>query len=145
VDINATIRDVLQLAQSSLQFEDIDIHDNTADSWYENVDEEQIKQVVWNLLVNAASFTPAGARVECGSSKQSRTFWIDDCGPGVDPLLGDTIFEPFTTSRADGTGLGLAIAYALAQTNGAVLEYTDAPAGGARFKLSFRERNPEDS
>jgi two-component system sensor histidine kinase PilS (NtrC family) len=145
VDINATIRDVLQLAQSSVQFEDIDIHDNTADSWHENVDEEQIKQVVWNLLVNAASFTPAGARVECGSSKQSRTFWIDDCGPGVDPLLGDTIFEPFTTSRADGTGLGLAIAYALAQTNGAVLEYTDAPAGGARFKVSFRDRNPEDS
>jgi len=58
--------------------------------------------------------------------------------------MGDTIFEPFTTSRADGTGLGLAIAHAFARANGARIEYAAAPGGGARFKIVFKNQNSED-
>ena len=145
VDINSIINDVLHLAQGSRQFANIRIHANCLEVWYENVDEEQVKQVVWNLLVNAASFCPAGGVVHCESCKETRSFWVDDSGPGVDPELGDTIFEPFTTSRADGTGLGLAIAYAFVRANGASIEYTVAPSGGARFKVTFKNQNAEDS
>ncbi|MCA1797212.1 MAG: PAS domain S-box protein [Geobacteraceae bacterium] len=143
VDINSILSDVLHLAQGSRQFKEIQINASCPDVWYENVDEEQIKQVVWNLLGNAASFCPPGGRVHCASCKRTRSFWIDDSGPGVDPKMGDTIFEPFTTSRADGTGLGLAIAHAFARANGAGIEYAAAPDGGARFKVTFKNQNSD--
>jgi len=145
VDINSILKDVLHLAQGSRQFADIQIHSSCNDVWHENVDEEQIKQVVWNLLGNAASFCPAGGKIHCASCNQSRSFWVDDSGPGVDPELGDSIFEPFTTSRADGTGLGLAIAHAFVRANGASIEYAAAPGGGARFKVTFKNQNSEDN
>lgn len=145
VDINSILKDVIHLAHGSKQFQDIQVKSSCTDVWHENVDEEQIKQVVWNLLGNAASFCSPGGMVNCASSSQSRSFWIDDSGPGVDPELGDTIFEPFTTSRADGTGLGLAIAHAFVQANGAVIEYAASPSGGARFKVTFKNHNSEDS
>lgn len=144
VDINSILSDVLHLAQGSRQFEKIEIHSSCPGVWYENVDEEQIKQVVWNLLGNAANFCPPGGRVHCASCKHTHSFCIDDSGPGVDPKMGDTIFEPFTTSRADGTGLGLAIAHAFARANGARIEYAAAPGGGARFKIVFKNQNSED-
>jgi len=145
VNINSIITDVLHLAQGSKHFSDIQIHHHLTDLWYEYVDGEQIKQVVWNLLWNAANFCPPGGEVYVGSCRKTRAFWIDDSGPGVDLSLGNTIFDPFITSRADGTGLGLAIAHAFVHANGAGIEYTTAPAGGARFKVFFKGQNFEDS
>ena len=34
---------------------------------------------------------------------------VGDTGPGIDPAVRPSLFEPFATGRADGTGLGLAI------------------------------------
>ncbi len=136
-DINATLSDIEHLLHGSEQFNHIDIRFRYSESWYECVDEEQVKQVIWNLLVNAANFSVTPGVIECESSSAERSFWVDDNGPGVDQQMKDAIFEPFRTTRATGTGLGLSIAHALAKANGAVLEYTNAPLGGARFKVTF--------
>ncbi len=137
VDINAVFNDIEHLMRGSEQFSNIDIRFRYSDSWYECVDEEQIKQVVWNLLLNASSFCAASGIIECEVNRVERSFWIDDNGPGVDVQMKDAIFEPFWTTRASGTGLGLSIAHALAKANGAVLECANAPLGGARFKITF--------
>jgi len=136
-DINVTLNDIENLMRGSEQFNNLDIRFRYSGNWYEYIDEEQIKQVVWNLLVNASNFCVAPGIIECGSSSTERSFWIDDNGPGVDKQMQDAIFEPFKTTRAAGTGLGLSIAHALAKTNGAILEYASAPLGGARFKVTF--------
>lgn len=144
VDINSILLDVLHLAQSSKEFGDLKVEYDLTEEWYERVDADQIRQVVWNLLLNAACFCPPGGIIQCGSKTKARSFWVQDSGPGVDPKLGDTIFEPFITSRADGTGLGLAIAHALAHTNGAVLDYENSPDGGAKFEVIFKDQDSED-
>lgn len=136
-DINAVLSDIEHLLRGSEQFSSIDIRFRCSDNWYEDVDEGQIKQVVWNLLVNAANFCAVPGIIECESNRAERSFWVDDNGPGVDKQLKDVIFEPFRTTRATGTGLGLSIAHALTKANGAVLEYANAPLGGARFKVTF--------
>ncbi|MDD2558606.1 MAG: histidine kinase dimerization/phospho-acceptor domain-containing protein [Desulfuromonadaceae bacterium] len=136
-DIHAVLDDIEHLMRGSEQFNSIDIRFRHSDNWYEYVDEEQIRQVIWNLLVNASNFCATPGIIECGSSRTKRTFWIDDNGPGIDKQMKDAIFEPFRTTRATGTGLGLSIAHALAKANGAALEYAHAPLGGARFKITF--------
>ena len=137
VKINSILAELIQLAKQSETFASIQIDIDLPENWYEDVDEEQIRQLGWNLLTNAANFSPPDGHILCGADKQTRSFWIEDNGPGIDPMLGDTIFEPFTTSRAEGTGLGLSIAHALSTANGAILEYESSSLGGARFSVTF--------
>lgn len=47
---------------------------------------------------------------------------IADNGPGIDPELGDAIFEPFVTSKRDGQGLGLALVARLARDMGGAVQ-----------------------
>jgi signal transduction histidine kinase len=62
---------------------------------------------------------------------------IDDNGPGIAPEVADKIFEPFVTTKdiGEGTGLGLSIAYGVIRSHAGELEATDAPEGGATFRV----------
>ena len=68
-----------------------------------------------NLLLNALQHTPAGGRVRLGAARDTvdgtlrLRLRVSDTGPGVDPAIRPSLFEPFVTGRPDGTGLGLAI------------------------------------
>ncbi|MSR14016.1 MAG: PAS domain-containing protein [Gammaproteobacteria bacterium] len=53
---------------------------------------------------------------------------IEDDGPGIDPALGDSIFFPMVSGRADGSGLGLPIAQSLVQRHGGLIEFSTGPA-----------------
>ena len=59
---------------------------------------------------------------------------VRDAGPGVDPALRDTLFEPFVTGRPDGTGLGLAIAREMVEAMGGRLDL-ETSATGAHFRI----------
>lgn len=48
---------------------------------------------------------------------------VSDNGPGIEPDLGDAIFEPFVTSKRDGQGLGLALVARLARDMGGAVQY----------------------
>ena len=48
---------------------------------------------------------------------------VSDNGPGIDPELGDAIFEPFVTSKRDGQGLGLALCARLARDMGGAVQH----------------------
>jgi signal transduction histidine kinase len=98
-------------------------------------DEGLIRQMLLGLLDNAIRHTPAGGRVTLSAEVAGGMLrlGVADTGPGVDPALRATLFEPFVTGRADGTGLGLAIARELAEAMGGTLRLEDGP--GAVFVL----------
>jgi signal transduction histidine kinase len=93
------------------------------------------------LLTNARQHAPAGAPVILrGTAEEGRVrIEVQDSGPGVDPALRETLFEPFVTGRADGTGLGLSIARELAEVQGGRLVLADpgGEGGGAVFLLEL--------
>ncbi len=104
------------------------------------VDSTALSQVLWNLVENAARFSPRGGRIDVGLEVRPGRVGVrvSDRGPGLgdDP---DRIFERFyradavrTPGSANGnTGLGLAIVRTLAENSGGSVHGHDRPGGGA--------------
>jgi two-component system, sensor histidine kinase LadS len=112
------------------------------------LDEGRLRQVLDNLLVNAARHTCDGRvrldciQGECVSEGRVRLdFMVSDSGEGIAPEELESIFRPFerggnTTRRGGkGIGLGLAIARQLVEMMGGELSVTSTPGEGACFRF----------
>jgi signal transduction histidine kinase len=75
-------------------------------------DQEQLRLVFLNLLLNAIDASPSGAAIAIDVQKEARgtLITIVDHGHGIDPAFIGKIFEPYFSKRPDGMGLGLAMA-----------------------------------
>ncbi|WKL15871.1 ATP-binding protein [Comamonas testosteroni] len=81
----------------------------------------QMARVYDNLLLNALAHTVPHGSIELGASRTpagALRLWVADDGCGIPPSLGETLFEPFATTRAGGTGLGLALVREIVQGHG---------------------------
>ncbi|HEY3040283.1 MAG TPA: PAS domain S-box protein [Pyrinomonadaceae bacterium] len=107
-------------------------------------DPDRLQQVVWNILSNAAKFTPNGGKVEI-SVNQTNThvhIQVKDSGPGIEPAFLPHVFERFrqadgsTTRMHGGLGLGLAIVRHLVELHGGTIAVENREDGqGAIFTL----------
>jgi two-component system sensor histidine kinase PilS (NtrC family) len=82
---------------------------------------DQLRQVFWNLILNAAQSEPADAKVRVRAEARSDSeleVSIEDRGCGIAPDALERIFEPFFTTRAKGTGLGLATVHRVVEAHG---------------------------
>ena len=111
-------------------------------------DADRLVQVLSNLILNAAKFSPAGAVVTVdaarGESGTIRTC-VRDRGPGIPPAFRSRIFTPFAQAesgdarRTAGTGLGLAISREIVEHLGGTIGFEDAEGGGTRFWFDLPE------
>lgn len=98
-------------------------------------DPARLRQVLLNLLLNAAQATEGRGHVQVEAIRDGqgvRLAVLDD-GPGVPEALRARLFEPFHTGRADGNGLGLAVARRIVEQHGGRLAFLPSPSG-ARFE-----------
>ncbi|RME23444.1 MAG: hypothetical protein D6798_13485 [Deltaproteobacteria bacterium] len=125
-------------------------------------DRRQVEQVALNLVANAAEAqADAGGGIVrvvtgCGELEEADlamaavrspdampgTYaWIEvsDSGPGIDPAIRPTIFEPFVTSRFIGRGLGLSAVAGIARTLGGAVFVHTAPGAGTRVRVAWPE------
>lgn len=74
-------------------------------------DGDAIRQVLWNVLLNAVEASPPGGAIRCElrRDKGEVAVVIDDEGPGVPREARRRAFDPFFSTKARGTGLGLAV------------------------------------
>lgn len=100
-------------------------------------DENQIKQVLWNLIVNALQAMPRGGMLRLKARQEGH--WVhlsvQDTGSGIPPERLRTLFQPFQPSSTGGLGLGLAIVYNIVQAHGGYIEVTSRPQEGTRFDI----------
>jgi signal transduction histidine kinase len=116
------------------------------------VDPEKLRQIVTNLLSNAAKYTATGSievRVRCGPGVVEIA--VADTGIGIAADKLDLIFEEFeqadarTTREYGGTGLGLAIARRLARLMGGDIHAESVPGAGSTFALTLPLRSAGSS
>ncbi len=109
----------------------------------------KIRQVLINLLSNAAKFTENG-RITLGVSRASDivTFTVSDTGLGMTEEQLGRLFERFaqadasTTRRFGGTGLGLAITKAFTTMLGGEVSASSRPGLGSTFSVSIPAEIP---
>jgi len=118
-----------------------------ADAMLVHSDQEKIKQVLLNLLGNAAKFTHAGSiTVSAAIEGDTLTVAVTDTGIGIDAGALARIFEEFqqadtsTTRRYGGTGLGLSISRSLARLLGGDIDVASTVGSGSTFTLRIPRR-----
>ena len=108
-------------------------------------DKHQLKQVLVNLVQNAAeSIEHHGevilrAREEKASLKGEVTrvgiIEVEDNGPGIRPEVQQRLFEPFFSTKKEGTGLGLPISARIIDNLGGTLDFETEPDRGTIFRI----------
>ncbi|HYU78347.1 MAG TPA: ATP-binding protein [Vicinamibacterales bacterium] len=104
-------------------------------------DRQQIRQVVWNLLVNALDAVGVSGRIAVALEKvqdathTSVVVRVQDTGPGIPARVLDQIFQPFFTTKASGSGLGLAIVDRLVREHGGTVTVEQPDGEGTTFSV----------
>lgn len=101
-------------------------------------DRDQLRQVLWNLMLNALQAMPEGGELSIRTKRDRGkiTVNIADTGCGIPPSALKEITKPFITSRKGGTGLGLAIVQRILVQHGTQLSITSYE--GVGTQVSFQ-------
>ncbi|HET6675695.1 MAG TPA: ATP-binding protein [Nitrospiraceae bacterium] len=107
------------------------------------VDQDQLKQVFWNLATNAFDAMPAGGRLTIATALRQvdvmgrRTdvmeITFQDTGEGIPRQNFDKIFLPFFTTKKEGSGLGLAQVHRIVDLHGGWIKVDSVVGHGAKF------------
>jgi signal transduction histidine kinase len=104
------------------------------------VDHHRLRQVLANLVSNAAAQMPEGGTlgVEAGQEDGSLVVAVSDTGPGIPEDRLERVFERFVKAGdSRGTGLGLSIARDLVEAHGGSLHAANRAEGGAVFMVKL--------
>jgi signal transduction histidine kinase len=149
VDLSALVSSIVETVRKEKASIPFEIRDRIAPGLIlHRASSEALKQIVWNLLLNALQAADEHGSVEVvaepGGRRDIRLSVCDD-GPGIPPAIRDRIFEPYFTTRQKGSGLGLSIVEknVLSLRGSVEAESPVASGRGARFTVILPEDRPE--
>jgi len=141
-DLSQVVSDTIKLIDRQTRFRDIDL-ELTLDDGLPRVrgDHERLRQLLLNLLFNAADALRGKGRIEIRASNGNGVvrLIVEDDGPGIDPGIIEQVFDPFVTTKAagQGTGLGLAVCHTIVERLGGAIEAENRTQGGAIFEVTL--------
>jgi signal transduction histidine kinase len=142
VDFEGLVKDVFALLECDREEKQISFDFSTDGVDAIRADGALLRQVIFNLLINAVEAVGSQGRVEVILTRDGGdTARIDvrDNGHGVDESLRETLFQPYVTGTERGTGLGLTIVRQIALAHGWSVTCRNNKNGGATFQISQLE------
>ena len=134
-------REVEELLQPMCDHRHIElvVSGDAQDVWIR--DSEQMRAALLNLCMNAIEAAGPRGRVEIHLSRTATHGVVEvrDDGPGVPAELGDSLFDPFRTTKAEGLGLGLALVRQAAEDHQGDIRYS-RDGGWTVFRLTCRSQ-----
>ena len=143
-DAHELLRHAVEIVRSDIETRNLTLHVAfEATNGSLTVDPPRLQQVFWNVLRNAAKFTPARGSIAVRTfNRTPATFNVEvtDTGIGIEPQHLEKIFDAFEQvgSRGEGLGLGLAISKAVVEMHGGSIRALSPGAGkGATFAIEL--------
>ncbi len=106
-------------------------------------DERRLRQILFNLLANALSFSPPGGTVTLLAERRTDAliFAVTDHGPGIPPEVLEKVFDWFEThslgSHHRGTGIGLSLVRSFVELHGGTVEIASVVGQGTTVTCTF--------
>src|SRR5688500_11697146 len=145
MDLAAVVSNAVDACRPAADARQVTVVSQLPGAFLTRGDPDRLQQVVWNLIMNAVRFTPAGGRVTVGLSRKDGVdvLRVRDTGAGIDPQFLPFVFEPFrqadgaSTRTHGGLGLGLTIVRRLAELHGGTVDVASDGLGlGATFTVT---------
>ena len=116
-----------------------------------SVDRNALRQILLNLLDNAAKYGPSSQTITVGSQivGDRARIWVEDEGPGIPREDRVRVWEPYVRLNRDaesstgGSGIGLSVVRELVVLHGGRTRAESAPGGGARVVVELPLVQPE--
>jgi signal transduction histidine kinase len=144
-DLATVLDSVMSLTAHDSAMKDVELYSDRPSHLPEvECDPEQLKQVLLNLLINAAqaSERPGAVWLAASVAADRVSVMVRDQGCGISAENEDRIFDPFFTTKENGTGLGLAIASTIVGQHGGLLTARQNADRGMTFQLDLpRDRS----
>ncbi len=157
-DLNQVLEETLAATEAQLKERGIDIEKHlTSENRLCNADKDQIRQVFWNILINAVQAMPDGGLLSISSDyrpiegcreedeaqciqmgpTRELVIRIADSGVGITADQINKIFDPFMSYRIGGIGLGLSIVHQILKLHHARIDVESDVDRGSAFTLIF--------
>jgi two-component system sensor histidine kinase PilS (NtrC family) len=157
LDVGRVVEDAARLLRNSPEVREghvVEVDVPAEPIWF-SADENQIRQIVWNLATNGLrAMTDGGrlrlsARLEGAPPDGQVVLAVDDHGRGIPADQIDQVFQPFRSSFDRGTGLGLAIVHRIVTDYGGAVQVSSTVGRGTsvrvRLPLAPVQRGPAPS
>jgi signal transduction histidine kinase len=145
VPADQTLREVQTLMEPQLEKAGIRLAVEGSDAAEVRIDSQQIKQVLINLVQNAADSIGQNGSITLRTRLDTRRFAerpvevvileVADTGKGIPAEVEKRLFDPFFTTKESGTGLGLPIAARIVEKHGGMLQYQTQMNRGTTFGI----------
>ena len=145
VELSSAIGDTLELFRKDGICENrITVAQDLAPDVWTEMDPNHTRQILWNLLLNAAQAIDGTGSIRVSSRKAEDMVQVTvkDDGCGMSEKTISKIFDPFYTTRTHGIGLGLAIVYRLLESYDGRMDVESRQEQGSTFTLYFKRIDP---
>jgi signal transduction histidine kinase len=144
VDIRQTMASAAEGVQDRLVSSDLHLDIAAAEDIGSFVaDERRVRQILFNLLANAVSFSPPGGTVTLRAERRAGAlvFSVTDHGPGIPSDVLERVFDWFETnslgSHHRGTGIGLSLVRSFVELHGGTVEIASVVGQGTTVTCTF--------
>jgi two-component system, NtrC family, sensor histidine kinase PilS len=144
LDLRVVIEDAAALLRNSADVRDthrVDVDVPARPVWYE-ADENQMRQIVWNLATNGLRAMKNGGRLllsaheqDDGSGRCEAVLCVQDEGCGIPHDEIDAVFQPFRSTFERGTGLGLATVHRIVTDYNGTIQIASTVGVGTTMKV----------
>lgn len=146
IDLNKALNEIVELfSQDRACRGRITVRKNNLPGQWIEMDPTHMRQIFWNLLVNAAEAIAGTGWIEIRLQPlkgRQVGVQITDSGCGIPKDAIGFIFDPFFTTKANGTGLGLSIVHSILESYNSWLDVESRVNEGTTFRMKLQCVNP---
>ncbi len=138
-EVVSLVEEILPLLRPQIEKQQIEVQREFQALPLVLMDREQVKQALFNLILNAVQAMPSGGKLILGGKNSEDGQWIQllirDTGTGISEDHLPLLFDPFFSTREEGMGLGLSITHRIIDQHHGKIEVESSPGKGTLFTV----------